>query len=92
MTAMIPIALRIDIIPAGMTLPVRRNFGTNCAASKSETIIAVANPIVRCSGNRNAATSNNTPVIEPAMIDATLPAFRYPTIPPTIVKAPKTIK
>jgi len=75
MTTMIPITLRSDIIPAGMTLPVRKSLGMNCAASKSEIMSAVANPTMRCSGNRNAATSNSTPVIEPAMIDAALPAF-----------------
>jgi hypothetical protein len=72
---MSPITLRIDIIPAGMTLPVRMNLGTNCVASKSEIMNAVANPIARCSGSRNAATSSSTPVIDPAMIEATLPAL-----------------
>jgi hypothetical protein len=72
---MIPITLRIDIMPAGMSLPVRMNLGANCAASKSEIINAVANPIARCSGRRKAATSSSTPVIDPAIIDATLPAL-----------------
>src|SRR5262245_66515185 len=53
--AMSPITHRIDIIPAGMTLPVRTNFGTNCAASKSEIMKAVANQIERCLGSRMAA-------------------------------------
>src|SRR5215472_18957041 len=32
--AIMPITLRTAIMPAGMTLPVRKNLGTNCAASK----------------------------------------------------------
>ncbi len=72
---MTPITLKIDIIPAGIILPVCKNFGTNCPARRREITSAVANPSPRCSGRRNAATSSNTPVIEPAMIDATLPAL-----------------
>ncbi len=72
---MTPITLKIDIMPAGITLPVRRNLGTNCAARRREMRNAVANPTTRCSGRRNAPTSSKTPVIQPAMIDATLPAL-----------------
>src|SRR5205085_1347678 len=70
-----PITLKIDIKPAGITLAVRTNFGTNCTASKSETTNAVARPINRCEDNNDPAMSNNTPVIAPAMIDGRLPAF-----------------
>src|SRR4030095_5328553 len=73
--AMIPIALKSDIIPAGMILPVRRNLGMNCPARRREMMNAVVSPTARCSERRNAPTSSNTPVIEPAMIDATLPAL-----------------
>src|SRR5438128_12587988 len=40
----IPIALRTDINPAGITLKVRKNFGINCAASRSETTRATIDP------------------------------------------------
>src|SRR5690348_8441506 len=70
-----PITLKIDIRPAGMTFPVRINFGTNWAASKSEMIKAVTNPAVLLLGKIHAATSSNTPVTAPAMIDGKLPAF-----------------
>ncbi len=76
MAAIIPIMLSTDIIPAGMTAPVLKYLRMKYAASKSETINAVANPATRCSGITNAAASSKTPVIEPAMIDAALPAFR----------------
>src|SRR5438105_10912691 len=74
-TTTIPITLKIDIKPAGITLPVRINFGTNCAASKSETTNAVASPTKRWEDKSDAATSSNTPVTAPAMIDGRLPAF-----------------
>ena len=48
-----------------MILPVRKNLGTNCPASKTEIMSAVANPATRCSGKRNAATISKTPVIRP---------------------------
>ena len=71
----IPITLKTDIRPAGITPLVRINFGTNCAASKSETISPITNPADRFPGMIQPATSNNTPVIAPAMIDGKLPAF-----------------
>ena len=70
-----PITLRIDIRPAGIILPVRKNFGTNCAARTSETINAVVSPIARCCGRSEPAMSSKTPVIEPAIMDGMLPAF-----------------
>ena len=75
MAAMIPIMLSTDIMPAGMSAPVLKYLRIKYAASKSETISAVASPATRCSGMINAATSSKTPVIEPAMMDAALPAF-----------------
>src|SRR4029077_4365713 len=52
-----PITLKIDISPAGITLFVRMNFGTNCAASKSETIRPMTRPAVRLAGRIQPATS-----------------------------------
>jgi hypothetical protein len=41
-------------MPAGMTLPVRKNLGTNCAASNNEMINAVANPATLQTARRRA--------------------------------------
>ena len=41
---MIPITLKIDIIPAGIALPVCKNLGTNCTARRREITNAVTNP------------------------------------------------
>jgi len=88
----IPITLRIDIIPAGMKLPVWMNAGRNRPASRMETIPASTRPATTFPGSRNAATSNRMPEIEPATIDAMLPLFTNPMMPPTIVSSPKTMK
>ena len=44
MAATIPMMLSTDIMPAGMTVPVRRNLGPKYPSNSSETINAVPSP------------------------------------------------
>ena len=44
MAMMMPITLKIDIMPAGIVFPVRINLGTNWPARSSDTIRPTAKP------------------------------------------------
>src|SRR5947207_2273088 len=91
-TMMTPITLRTDINPAGMRWPVLMKAGMKRPASAIEITPARARPSANFPGRSKAAINKRIPAIEPAIMDAVLPAFTYPITPPTIVRRPKTMK
>ena len=67
--------LSTDIMPAGMTVPVRRYLGPKYPSNSSETINAVPSPACLMCRQKKRRYEQQNPVIAPAMTEATLPAL-----------------